>query len=128
MSIKDSLATCEAHITRLEKQLNNFYTIDITREYREGSSNERTSVLDEISNCKLLISIFEVLEIDGVKEGTTYDEYSSYLSKARELLDEYEKQKDEIELKNSSEIKNTNLLLNSFNKQLHILRLKNLAP
>ncbi|GGF82852.1 hypothetical protein GCM10010912_29940 [Paenibacillus albidus] len=128
MQIKEAITTCEAHVKKLENQLKGFYTVNIARNYREGSVEEEADILDEIANCKLFISIYDVLENEGVKEGNTYDEYSAYLSKAREHLIEHEKLKDEIESKNASEIKNINLLLKSFNKQLLELNINNLAP
>jgi uncharacterized protein (UPF0335 family) len=87
---------------QLDAKLKNIYT------YADG---KQFDIRVELQNLEQIENVYSVIESDGVKEGSVYQEYNGFLSKVRERIVFLKDKMDGIEKANASDIKNINLLL-----------------
>ncbi|WP_285397628.1 hypothetical protein [Lysinibacillus sp. fls2-241-R2A-57] len=107
--------TAKNQIVKLEKYLEQIYTVEVDTEFASSGKKE-INLAEEKAIVRDLIYVYE----NGLQanEGSIYEEYSKYLSNAREYLDKLMDIETDINSKHGSDIKNLNALIFHFNRIL----------
>jgi hypothetical protein len=106
------------HIEKLKNKLNDIYTVDPPEGYSIGQTDKKIHLLDELDFLTKVEEIYSVIESTDNPNGETYNNYRDYLEKTREAIQIIKTNIKEIESKYEDEIKNINILLESFEKHL----------
>jgi hypothetical protein len=106
------------HVGRLEKKLEDIYTVEPPQDYKDKQNVEKVNVLVELNDCEEAAAFYSVVEEEGVHEGEVYQEYSGYLKNIRESIQTLKALQKEIEQAHAADIANTRLLLNIMNKKV----------
>jgi len=111
----------QQHIQKLEERLSNIYTIDSPKDYPIKNNSDTINLLELIERLEKMESVYSVIE-QGNHSDETYKEYNGYLVTVRKALEILHKEKELLENMNVAEIKNINLLLDSFRAHLSEIR------
>lgn len=96
--------TINRQLEILNAKLSRIYT------YADGKTFD---IREELEDLELLEKVYSVIEVKGSKEGSVFDEYSKHLNATRDRITFLQEKKNEIEGRNSSDIMNINLLIES---------------
>ncbi|MEK4277665.1 hypothetical protein [Paenibacillus sp. FSL R7-0026] len=117
---EQAIKACKDHINMLEEKLTKIYTVELFH-YTPTDSVKNVDVRERLRLTKFLINIYSKLEREGIKQGETFEKYSTYLTNARYGVDRADEAIKQIEQENSAEIKNINILLEAFKLELKSL-------
>ena len=109
------------HIQELNERLRSIYKVKTPENYLSSNPPEYINLVDELEFLTAARNIYSELERMGVKEGEVYNQYHGYLENVESALKEIRELKGQVEKDNRSDITNTEILLNSFNKSLEEL-------
>jgi hypothetical protein len=122
MSLGNKLTEfCKSHINKLEKRLSEIYTTIPPEEYAKHvglNNNIEINILEELKKLEAIENIYAVLEKEGVHDGEVYNEYNGYLHNVRNAIKVLKTVIDDIERENASDIKNIQVLIDTFKKEL----------
>ena len=117
---EQAIKTCKDHTKSLEEKLTQIYTVKLLQ-YTPKDTIENVDVRERLELGNFLVNIYSRIELEGIKQGETYEKYHTYLTNARYGLDQAEQVKKQIEEENFAEIKNINVLLHAFETELTAL-------
>jgi uncharacterized protein YprB with RNaseH-like and TPR domain len=86
--------------------------------YTGANNSNEINILEELKKLETMETIYSVIEKEGIHDGEVYDKYSKYLANVRNGIKVLKTVIDDIEKKNAADIKNIQVLIDAFKKEL----------
>ena len=117
---KDIISYCEVNIDRLEKHLDELYTIDCPEGYIESRcKNGKINVYKELEYLRELESIYNTFEELEVNQGELYERYNGYLQYIKQSKKDFEEKIKSIRNEYANDIQVAETLLMKFKQHLN---------